>query len=133
MELASWLRLTLVPGVGMLVFCVLTALYVSPTSMDDFTPFVLCMVGVFFFAGIGNASTFKQMPMLFPARKSAGVVGWTAAIAAYGPFLVSVLIALATSSTGSPAAFFYGLAAFCLFNVGLCWWFFARPRAPYPC
>ncbi len=126
-------RITQVAGIGMATFAVITALLVNPDSVDDFTPFVLGMVGIFFFAGVGNASTFKQIPMLFDTRKAAGVVGWTAAIAAYGPFLVSVLISFTVASSGSPAAFFYGLAVFCVANVALNWWFFARRGAPAPC
>ena len=37
------------------------------------------------FAGIGNAATFKQMPMIFERRQAGGVIGWTSAIAAYAP------------------------------------------------
>ena len=91
------------------------------------------MVGMFFFAGIGNASTFKQIPSLFPTLKAAGVIGWTAAIAAYGPFIFSVLISFSTSQSGDPQAFFYGLIAFYVFNLILNWWFFARKNAPDPC
>lgn len=121
-------RVTAVSGIGATIFAVLVSFYVKPDSMDDFTPFVLTMTGVFFFAGIGNASTFKQIPMLFDKVKTAGVIGWTAAIAAYGPFLFSVLISAAT-----PPKFFVGLAVFCALNVALNWWYFARKNAPNPC
>ena len=46
------------------------------------------MLAIFLFAGIGNASTFKQMPMIFEKRQAGGVIGWTAAIAAFGLNLV---------------------------------------------
>ncbi len=121
-------KVTMVSGIGATIFAFLVTFWVKPTSMDDFTPFVLMMVGVFAFAGIGNASTFKQIPMLFDKVKSAGVIGWTAAIAAYGPFLFSVMIAAFT-----PKVFFYILTAFCAANVGLNWWYFARKNAPNPC
>lgn len=126
-------RVTQVAGIGLTAFSVFTAFFVAAGSRDDFTPFVLGMVGIFFFAGIGNASTFKQIPMLFEKRKAAGVIGWTAAIAAYGPFVFSVLISLAATLFGSPAAFFYALAVFCAANVLLNWWYFARKDAPDPC
>ena len=51
------------------------------------------MIVIFFFTGVGNASTFKQMPMIFKPRQAGGVIGWTAAIAAYGPFIFGVLLA----------------------------------------
>jgi len=126
-------RVTQVSAIGLIIFTTLTSFYVAGESPDDFKPFVLCMVGMFFFAGIGNASTFKQIPSLFPTLKAAGVIGWTAAIAAYGPFLFSVLIAFSTSQSGDPQAFFYGLIAFYVFNLILNWWFFARRNAPDPC
>ncbi|MFX9412630.1 hypothetical protein ABTO27_19910, partial [Acinetobacter baumannii] len=71
--------------------------------------FVLAMLLVFFFSGVGNASTFKQMPMIFPPRQAGGVVGWTAAIAAYGPFIFSALAGYTQKATGGFTAFFYGL------------------------
>ena len=58
------------------------------------------MLAVFLFAGIGNASTFKQIPMIFQPRQAAGVIGWTAAIAAYGPFVFAVLIAAVIDADG---------------------------------
>jgi NNP family nitrate/nitrite transporter-like MFS transporter len=126
-------KVTQVAAVGLIISTVFTAFYVAPDSRSDFTPFVLGMVGMFFFAGIGNASTFKQIPSLFPPLKAAGVIGWTAAIAAYGPFIVSVLISFSNAQTGDPQAFFFALVAFYLFNLGLNWWFFARRNAPDPC
>lgn len=126
-------RVTQVSAIGLIIFTTLTSFYVAGESPDDFKPFVLGMVGMFFFAGIGNASTFKQIPSLFSTLKAAGVIGWTAAIAAYGPFLFSVLISFSTSTSGDPQAFFYGLVAFYVFNLMLNWWFFARKNAPDPC
>ncbi len=126
-------KVTMVSGIGATVFAILVAGYAKPSTIGDFTPFVLFMCGVFLFAGIGNASTFKQIPMLFSARKASGVIGWTAAIAAYGPFIFSVLISWCASSFGSPSYFFYGLAVFCALNVALNWVYFARPGAPDPC
>ena len=59
------------------------------------------MLAIFFFAGVGNASTFKQMPMIFERRQAGGVIGWTSSIAAYGPFIFGVLLAFT-----SPTLFF---------------------------
>ncbi|MBI5309531.1 MAG: NarK/NasA family nitrate transporter [Actinobacteria bacterium] len=126
-------KVTTVAGIGATVFAFLVSFWVKPDSIDDFTPFVLAMTGVFFFAGVGNASTFKQIPMLFDKVKSAGVIGWTAAVAAYGPFLFSLLISFSASSTGTPANFFIGLSIFCALNVVLNWVYFARKGAPNPC
>jgi NNP family nitrate/nitrite transporter-like MFS transporter len=55
--------------------------------MEQFPLFVGLMLGVFFFSGVGNASTFKQMPMIFEPRQAGGIIGWTAAMASFGPFI----------------------------------------------
>ena len=121
-------KVTQVAGVGLVASIITATFFVQPSSPDEFWPFVLSMVAVFFFTGIGNASTFKQIPGLFDTIKSAGVIGWTAAIAAYGPFLFGVLIPLMGA-----VPFYIAVAVFCAFNVGLNWWFFARRNAPNPC
>jgi NNP family nitrate/nitrite transporter-like MFS transporter len=99
----------------------------------DNSRFVLCMLGLFLFAGIGNASTFKQMPMIFPPRQAGGVIGWTAAMAAYGPFIFAVLIAAMISSFGDPVPFFIGAAVFYAINIGINWWYYLRRGAERPC
>lgn len=126
-------RVTHWAGLGMLVCAVLVAMTTNPTSLDSFGLFVAAMLALFFFAGIGNASTFKQMPMLFQPRQAGGVIGFTAAIAAYGPFLFGMLFAWSFGSFESATPIFYGLAVFFGFNVALNWWMYARRGAANPC
>ncbi|MCL4291170.1 MAG: NarK/NasA family nitrate transporter [Thermoleophilia bacterium] len=126
-------RLTQISGLGLIASSVCVSFFVQPDSTEPFKWFVLSMLGVFLFTGIGNASTFKQMPMIFPPRQAAGVLGWTAAIAAYGPFFFSVLIAAVISAAGDPLPFFLGAAVFYAINVGINWWFYARKGAKHPC
>jgi MFS transporter, NNP family, nitrate/nitrite transporter len=126
-------RVTQVSGLGMLGSTVAVLFFLQPDDLSQFPGFVLCMLGIFLFAGIGNASTFKQMPMIFPPRQAGGVIGWTAAIAAYGPFIFSSLIGAAIAVTGAPSAFFVGAAAFYAVNVVVNWWFYARKGAEKPC
>lgn len=71
--------------------------------------------------------------MIFPPRQAGGVIGWTAAIAAYGPFIFSVLIGTVISLAGDPIPFFIGAAAFYAVNIGINWWYYARKGAPKPC
>jgi NNP family nitrate/nitrite transporter-like MFS transporter len=126
-------RVTHWAGLGMLVCAVLVTLNTQPTSLDSFPMFVAAMLALFFFAGVGNASTFKQMPMLFEPRQAGGVIGFTAAIAAYGPFIFGMLFAWSFGAFGSATPIFYGLAVFFAFNVALNWWLYARRNAPHPC
>jgi NNP family nitrate/nitrite transporter-like MFS transporter len=126
-------RVTHWAGIGMLVCAILVTLNTQPTSLDSFPMFVAAMLALFFFAGVGNASTFKQMPMLFAPRQAGGVIGFTAAIAAYGPFIFGMLFAWSFGAFGAATPIFYGLAAFFAFNVALNWWMYARRGAASPC
>ncbi len=126
-------KLTLVSGAGLAASAIAITPLLRPGSLAAFPYFVAAMLSLFFFAGVGNASTFKQMPMIFPPRQAGGVIGWTAAIAAYGPFVFSGLMALVIAETGAPVAFFWGAAAFYLVNAALNAWFYARRGAPKPC
>jgi NNP family nitrate/nitrite transporter-like MFS transporter len=126
-------RVTQISGIGMVASTIGVLFFLQPDSLDQFPWFVGFMLGIFFFAGMGNASTFKQIPMIFPPRQAGGVIGWTAAIAAYGPFVFSALIGATIAASGNPAAFFIGAAVFYACNVVVNWWFYARKGAEKPC
>lgn len=126
-------RITHWAGIGMVVCAVLVALNTQPTTLSSFPTFVAAMLALFFFAGVGNASTFKQMPMLFAPRQGGGVIGFTAAIAAYGPFIFGMLFAWSFASFKIASPVFYGLAVFFALNVAMNWWMYARRGAASPC
>lgn len=124
---------TQISGAGLLVCAIAVSFFTAPESKDQWPGFLACMLGLFFFAGVGNASTFKQIPVIFPPRQAGGVLGWTGAAAAYGPFVFSALIGWAIASTGAPTYFFYGAAVFYLLNLLLNWWYYLRSGAEKPC
>ncbi|WP_374649850.1 MFS transporter [Dongia sp.] len=126
-------RVTNVAAVGLIASTIGVAFYVTPESLAEFPYFVGFMLAIFFFAGIGNASTFKQMPMIFPPRQAGGVIGFTGAIAAYGPFAVSIMIGQSIAWTGGVTAFFCTAAVFYLANFAINWWYYARPNAEAKC
>jgi MFS transporter, NNP family, nitrate/nitrite transporter len=126
-------KVTQIAAIGLTLSAVAVTFFVTPDSLDEFPWFVTSMLALFFFAGVGNASTFKQIPMLFEKRQAGGVIGWTAAIAAYGPFIVAGLMGAVIGVTGDPVAFFWALAVFFAANLVLNWWFYARKDAPHPC
>ena len=121
-------RLTVVSALGIAIGSAYTALQLSPASVDEFPKFLVGMLVIFFFAGVGNASTFKQMPMIFERRQAGGVIGWTSAIAAYGPFGFGMLLPFL-----APALFFGLGVGFALLAAVIAWWFYARPGARTPC
>ena len=118
---------TFISGVGMTVFTAIAALFLKPSDPNEFNWFLAAMLIMFFFTGIGNAGTFKQMPMILPRRQAGGVIGWTSAIAAFGPFIVGVLL-----SAMAPTTFFWGCVVFFAFATALTWIYYARPGAPFP-
>ncbi|SKF62248.1 nitrite extrusion protein [Mycobacteroides abscessus subsp. abscessus] len=109
---------TLVSGVGLVgsIWWTIGGLTPDTSSAEalaaGFDRFLYGMLLIFLFSGIGNASTFKQMPMIFEKRQAGGVIGWTAAIAAFGPFLYVVGIVWAVMC------------------VVITWVRYARPGAP---
>jgi NNP family nitrate/nitrite transporter-like MFS transporter len=126
-------RVTHWSGIGMLVCALAVTLFTAPSSIAQFPYFVAAMLGLFLFSGVGNASTFKQMPMIFPPRQAGGVIGWTAAMAAYGPFACGLMLGYAFNWFGSPNPFFYWAAFFYLVCVAINWWYYARKGAEKPC
>ena len=103
-------------------------------SMATFPTFVAVMLGMFFFTGIGNAATFRQYPVIFShsPRQAAGVIGFTAAIAAYGPFVFNTLIGQIKAAYKTPAPFFTGLMVFCVLATLINIWFYNRPGCEKP-
>ena len=126
-------RWTVVSGLGLVGSIIYTIGALVPDTssaaalQSGFSRFLWGMLAIFLFAGIGNASTFKQMPMIFERRQAGGVIGWTAAIAAFGPFLFGVGLTLM-----SPTTFYWIGVAFALLCIVITWMRYARPGAPKP-
>ena len=123
---------TLISGVGILggILYTIPALTPEPqlgavVLQGEFTRFLWGMVAIFFFTGIGNASTFKQMPMIFERRQAGGVIGWTSAIAAYGPFFFGVGLV-----TLGAVPFYWIGAVYAVACIAITWQRYARPSAP---
>ncbi|HET6562968.1 MAG TPA: MFS transporter [Marmoricola sp.] len=124
---------TLISGIGLIasIAFTMTALHPDTSSAaaleSGFDKFLWGMLAIFLFSGIGNASTFKQMPMIFERRQAGGVIGWTAAIAAFGPFFFGIGLTMMT------ATIFYAIGiAWAVMCVAITWFRYARPGAPKP-
>ncbi|MBM3271278.1 MAG: NarK/NasA family nitrate transporter [Candidatus Sericytochromatia bacterium] len=128
--------LTQLSGAGLIACCALLVFggYLTPTSLEPFSGFVGIMLLIFLFAGIGNASTFRQFPIVFKhsPRQGAQVLGWTAAVAAYGPFLFSSAIGASIAATGSSVPFFWVAAGFYVVASAINWWFYVRNGCERP-
>ena len=122
---------TLIAGIGILASIIYTIPGLTPDTTSaatldaGFNQFLWGMLAIFLFSGIGNASTFKQMPMIFNRRQAGGVIGWTGAIAAFGPFIFGVGL-----TTMGAVPFYIIGAVWAVMCIGITWWRYARPGAP---
>lgn len=106
----------------------------APTSADQFMLFFIVLLGIFFGAGIGNASVFKQIVMIFDPKQGGPVLGFTAAAAVlFLGFFVPIIFGRSFAMTGSPNAALWFFAF--LYGVGILlnYWYYWRKGAEKPC
>lgn len=118
---------TFIGCAGMTISTAVAALFLKSSSPDQFWWFLGAMLTLFFFTGLGNAGTFKQMPMILPTRQAGGVIGWTGAIGAFGPFIIGMLLSML-----APTIFFWGCVVYFAITTVIVWIYYARPKAPFP-
>jgi MFS transporter, NNP family, nitrate/nitrite transporter len=124
-------------------------------NAGNFTGFMSMFLLLFLASGIGNGSTFRMIPVIFMTQhmraaqhksaaaqeaalktanmESAAVIGFTAALAAYGGFFIPKSFGTSVALTGGPQAALYGFIAFYISCLALTWWCYARKNAPMPC
>jgi len=129
--------LTTLTGIGLIIGCVAMVQMglLTPTSVEQFPAFLYLMLFLFFITGMGNAATFRQYPIIFShnPRQAAGVIGFTAAIAAFGPFIFAKSVGAFISSTGNANGFFYTIAVFFTLATIINWWYYNRKGCECPC
>ncbi len=104
--------------------------YASATPQDYFVPFLILFMVLFTATGIGNGSTFKTIATIFDKEQAGPVLGWTAAIAAYGAFLIPKILGEQIKAT-TPQYALYGFAIFYAVCLVLNWWFYMRKGAEF--
>lgn len=97
-----------------------------------FMPFLALFLILFITTGIGNGSTFRMVPIIFPAKLAGPVLGWTSAIAAYGAFIIPKVFG-AQIQQGRPEWALYGFTVYYGSCLALNWWFYARKNAEIEC
>ncbi len=100
----------------------------SATPETYWWPFFGCFMILFLTTGIGNGSTFRSIPYIFSKEQAGPVLGWTAAIAAYGAFIIPKVFGQQIQN-GTPEYALYGFAVYYLICLGLNWWFYQGPKA----
>ena len=123
-------------------------------SGGNFTGFLISFMALFAFAGIGNGSTFRMIPVIFLTerqraagpgaaaqdqavkdanKEAAAVLGFSSAIGAYGGFFIPKSYGTSIALTGSPDAALYAFILFYATCIATTWWFYSRKNAPMPC
>lgn len=149
-------RVTLWTFIGMIatVFVVISFMPGAGSS-GNFGGFLCAFIVLFMLAGIGNGSTFRMIPVIFmtqhqrlakgmdaagqrlaqhnAAKESAAVLGFSAAIGAYGGFFIPKTFGSALDMTGSAVPALYVFIAFYVTCVAITWFFYARRNAGMPC
>ena len=132
-------------------------LYFLPSgpSGGSFPGFFVSFLLLFLTTGIGNGSTFRMIPVIFMTerqreaagkgaaaqekaikdgnREAAAVLGFSAAIAAYGGFFIPKSYGTSIAVTGGPEGALYVFIVFYLLCIVTTWWYYARKGAEMPC
>ena len=124
-------------------------------AAGNFTGFFWMFMLLFAGTGVGNASTFRMIPVIFmterqraaegkggPAqaqaiveanKEGAAVLGFTSAVAAYGAFFIPKSYGTSIALTGTPNAALWCFIAFYTSCIAVTWWCYARRDAAMPC
>ncbi len=102
--------------------------YASATPQDYFVPFMILFLILFTATGIGNGSTFRTIAVVFNKEQAGPALGWTAAVAAYGAFIIPKVFGEQLKA-GHPEYALYGFAVFYAVCIAINWWFYLRPNA----
>jgi MFS transporter, NNP family, nitrate/nitrite transporter len=127
-------NMTMLVCVGLIGGAVGLTFLTAPTSAAQFGIFFGVLLVIFAAAGIGNASVFKQIVMIFPPKEASPILGFTAAMAVLLlGFFVPILFGRSIAATGSPNAALFGFAAFYALCLFLNYWYYWRKGAEKPC
>ncbi|PLR78074.1 nitrate/nitrite transporter [Bacillus sp. V3-13] len=99
----------------------------------NFTGFLTMFIILFFTTGIANGSTFRMIPIIFQEKQAAPVLGFTAAIAAYGAFFIPKVFSWSLSTTGTANMALYLFIAYYVISLGVCWYYYSRKNAEVKC
>ncbi|MDP1534672.1 MAG: antiporter, partial [Rubrivivax sp.] len=123
----QWISAVMVVASAAVGYVMLLA-YQSATPEQYFMPFMLLFIVLFAASGIGNGSTFRTVGVIFDRLQAGPVLGWTAAVGAYGSFIAPVVIGQQIKA-GTPEYAMYGFAIFYALCLVLNWWFYLRANA----
>jgi MFS transporter, NNP family, nitrate/nitrite transporter len=124
-------------------------------NAGSFWGFFWMFMVLFACTGVGNASTFRMIPVIFLTlhqraakgkpeavqqqavvnanKEAAAVLGFTSAVAAYGAFFIPKSYGTSIALTGSPGAALWCFVGFYASCIAITWWYYSRKGAEMPC
>ncbi|WP_299909115.1 MFS transporter [uncultured Paracoccus sp.] len=139
-------------GGGRVTFWVFAGMIVSAglvilsLQAQSFAGFFAGFMALFFFTGVGNASTFQMIPVIMrketerlapsldadgrrrqAERESAAIIAFTSAIGAYGGFFIPKAYGSSIAMTGSAVGAIWLFIAFYVLCLIVTWVFYTRP------
>lgn len=116
-----------------MIISVCGVLFFISAGHKSFVGFFICFILLFITTGVANGSVFQMIPMIFIPRESAAVLGFSAAIAAYGAFLIPKSFGLSIKSTGGPEFALYFFILYYVSCIFITWWYYLRKNAEIKC
>jgi NNP family nitrate/nitrite transporter-like MFS transporter len=95
-------------------------------------PFFGLFMVLFIATGLGNGSTFRSIPYIFPKEQAGPVLGWTSAIAAYGAFIIPIIFGQQIKAGHAEYAV-YGFTIYYVICLGLNWYYYDRKNSGVQC
>jgi NNP family nitrate/nitrite transporter-like MFS transporter len=102
--------------------------YKSAAPEQFFWQFFILFIVLFTATGVGNGSTFRTIAVVFNEEQRGPALGWTSAVAAYGAFIIPIVLGEQISAK-KPEFALIGFAIFYAVCLVLNWWFYLRPNA----
>lgn len=154
-KIKSGAKVTQIVFIGM-ILAVIGVMFFLPHQGEggNFWGFLMCFIALFALTGLGNGSTFMQIPIIFlnlhqqlaeqglqtteqarlnAAKEGAAVAGFTGAFAAYGGFFIPKSYSLSMDLSGGVLGAFIGFIVFYAICLMLNWWYYARKEAQIKC
>ncbi len=104
----------------------------APSPEVYWWPFFSLFMVLFVATGLGNGSTFRSIPYIFPKELAGPVLGWTSAAAAYGAFIIPIVFGQQIKAGHAEYAL-YGFTVYYVICLGLNWYFYDRKNAEIKC
>jgi NNP family nitrate/nitrite transporter-like MFS transporter len=145
----------------LMVIAVFAVINFMPVKVDgaltggNFQGFFAAFLCLFALTGVGNASTFRMIPVIFLTqhermakgnkavtrdqvlqnanKEAAAVLGFSGAIGAYGGFFIPKSYGTSIALMGSPVGALYAFILFYATCLIVTWWFYSRKNAEMPC